>query len=398
MDFFSKLTRKIFLYGVGLLVTCIIAKPCTIGVASGKATSDGRPLLWKTRDYEVKPNIIYFTATDKYSFVSNITPAYGYYKSWYGLNEAGFAIVNSDIKDYPDGKNGPDNGEFIYKALKYCKTVRDFKNLLDSTNLTGRNTKAIFGVIDNVGGAAIFEVNPYKYWMFDANDSTVAPLGCIIRTNFTNSNGGIHGIERFRRSSEIINNLIKGDSLTVLNILKYEMRDMADSAGTPVTLPLIARTDKTPDYNLNCKYNICTPYSISATVIQGVKNNEPVFLTTMWAMLGNPFSSVAVPYWPVGSPPSVSGSGKGCPLFDISLKIKKLIFCYPNQKLVNINKTIKIRSQLLQIEDSVYNETNSKIMHWRSNYPVKEVLLSEENRSADYVYSKLKSLYLTFKN
>lgn len=54
---------------------------CTLGVANGNATADGRPMLWKTRDYEVKPNDIFYTKTEKYSFVSNITPEYG----WTGL-------------------------------------------------------------------------------------------------------------------------------------------------------------------------------------------------------------------------------------------------------------------------------------------------------------------------
>jgi hypothetical protein len=43
---------------------------CTMGVASGKATSDGRPLAWKTRDSQSKDQEAYFDTTKKYKFVA----------------------------------------------------------------------------------------------------------------------------------------------------------------------------------------------------------------------------------------------------------------------------------------------------------------------------------------
>ena len=33
---------------------------CTVGVASGRATPDGRPLLWKTRDGSAMNNEVYY--------------------------------------------------------------------------------------------------------------------------------------------------------------------------------------------------------------------------------------------------------------------------------------------------------------------------------------------------
>ena len=160
-----------------LLININTLHPCTLGVASGKATTDGRPLLWKVRDYEVKPNIIYYTDTDKYDFVSNITPEYGYDKSWFGVNNKGFAIANTYIIEFPDGVKGLKNGEFMHVALGTCATVREFIQLLDSTNISGRKTKAVFGVIDTTGDAYIFEVNANEYWVFDVNDTAIARNG-----------------------------------------------------------------------------------------------------------------------------------------------------------------------------------------------------------------------------
>ncbi len=381
------------LYTLLIVIYCINVQACTIGVAIGKATADGRSLLWKTRDYEVKNNIVFYTQTDKYSFISNITPEYGYSKSWSGVNEKGFAIVNTDIKEFPDGIRGPDNGDFINEALKYCASVQDFQNLLDSTNQTGRNTKAIFGVIDAKGGAAIFEVNAIKYWKFDANDKSVAPEGFIVKTNFTSSSSGTHGIERYKRSSDLIHDFYKGDSLTVKNILQYEMRDLADPSGKPIINHNSSENSDVSTGTINCSKNICTPYSISATVIQGILPNEPDDLTTMWTMLGNPFTSITVPYWPIGETPSVSVSGSGYSLYGISARLKKWVFNQTDKKIANIERILIVRHQLLQAEDSIYTATISILRDWQKDHPSKGIILDTEKRFAEYAYSKMLQTY-----
>ncbi len=85
---------------------------CTIGVASGKATADGRPLVWKTRDNSSAPNNeVYFNTYYKYNFVSVITA--GGTDSWMGVNEKGFAILNSVSSDLPGGSSGLGNGRLM---------------------------------------------------------------------------------------------------------------------------------------------------------------------------------------------------------------------------------------------------------------------------------------------
>jgi predicted alpha/beta superfamily hydrolase len=384
-------TKLIFI--LLLIISCITINPCTVGVAIGKATADGRPLLWKTRDYEVKNNIVFYTQTDKYNFISDITPEYGFSKSWFGVNNRGFAIINTYIDDFPDGKNGPENGEFMFEALESCATVKEFQNLLDKTNISGRTTKAVFGVIDTVGGAAIFEVNANKYWMYDANDKNIAPNGYIVKTNFTIANGGTAGIERYNRSCILINEFYKGDSLNVKSILKYQMRDMADSAGMPITL----NSGGASAGYFNFRKNICTPYSIAATVIQGVKQSEPAFLTTMWTMLGNPFTSIAIPYWPVGQSPYIAASNSDCSLFGISQHLKSLVFDQHDRNYANIARTKELRELLLQSEDSVYKAANDNLNRWRKSNPSYDEMLSIEKRFADYAYSKMLDIYTNWK-
>lgn len=74
-----------------------------------------------------------------------------------GVNEHGFAIINSAISDLPTNKQGIGNGALMKTVLGSCKTVVQFENYLKSTNKTGRATQANFAVMDTTGAAAIFE-------------------------------------------------------------------------------------------------------------------------------------------------------------------------------------------------------------------------------------------------
>lgn len=73
---------------------------CTIGVAAGSATSDGRTLLWKTRDGNASKynNEVIYHDSYKYKFITVIT-AGETTVAWMGVNEKGFAILDSDVYD-----------------------------------------------------------------------------------------------------------------------------------------------------------------------------------------------------------------------------------------------------------------------------------------------------------
>ncbi len=70
----------------------------------------------------------------------------------------------------PGDQKGVGNGGLMKRALETCKTVADFEALLEATNATGRSTTANYGVIDALGGAAMFETGPNTFSKFDAND------------------------------------------------------------------------------------------------------------------------------------------------------------------------------------------------------------------------------------
>ncbi len=89
--------------------------PCTVAVVSGKATPDGRPLMWKNRDTSGLDNkIIYFKGA-KYAFIGLIAARDKKAENvWAGINTEGFAIMNSASGDLSEGPGGKtNNGRFM---------------------------------------------------------------------------------------------------------------------------------------------------------------------------------------------------------------------------------------------------------------------------------------------
>ncbi len=371
---------------------------CTIGVAAGKATADGRPLIWKTRDYISSPdNEVKYNSSYNYKFIS-VNNAGGSY-AWMGVNEKGYAIVNSMSSDLPDSVNdgGPSNGEIMRNCLGNCATVADFEAYLISTNSSGRDSKCNFGVIDSTGAAAIFETSGYQYWKFDANDTNLTKSGYVIRTNFSVTGGGTYSIERFNRSTDLIGDFYSGDSLTHRSLLRHQMRDFSDSQSDPLTIPYAGTWYPTYRYGYIDNYlSICRSTSVSAMVVQGVlPQGEPGYLSTMWTILGQPATSIAVPYWPVGSAPTVADGSSQAVLCDRSREIRAYLYDWSGYD--NFIDTYKLLdgsggglwSITLPVEDLIMYNTDSLMSEWRTTFPSNSQMLAIETEYANLALSTL---------
>jgi hypothetical protein len=372
---------------------------CTIGVACGRVTSDGRPLLWKTRDGSSVNNEVCYISYHTYHFVSVITAGYTS-NSWMGVNEKGFAIINSSSTDLPAGTTGMGNGSLMAYALGNCATVAEFEQLLISTNSSGRTTQANFGVIDTTGAAAIFETGGNQYWKFDAADTIQAPDGYILRTNFAINGGGSGGIERYHRTVSLISDFFSGDSLNHQSILRYQMRDFSDKYSNPFTIPFDGQLSPSYPYGyIYANYSICRSSTISTAVIHGVKDDELAQFSTMWVILGQPAGGIAVPYWPVGPTPAASNGSSTAPLCDSAILIRGQLFDviqYPDY----IN-TYKLRGEngngiwkkIFAAEDSILIATYILLEDGRLNPDSDSLLLASESGYAAYALSQLINTY-----
>tara|TARA_R110002167_G_scaffold347786_1_gene558784 strand:+ start:3059 stop:4360 length:1302 start_codon:yes stop_codon:yes gene_type:complete len=284
------------------------AHACTTAVISGKATVDGRPLLWKNRDAPARHNEVALLTEGPLRAVA-VVNAGSRKSAWMGMNEAGFCIENSLSTDLrqPGKKTGPANGLLIKRALLTCHTVADFKRLLEETNQTGRRTVANFGVIDAQGGAALFETGPTSFTMFDANDPAVAPDGYIVRSNFATTArdfpanptpeqlGTIYSAERYSQACSRLD-LQKSKGISVEYLIRHLTRDLSHATGVPHP-GTVNNAAKPLPATIATKNTISRTTTVSAAVFQGVKPGEDPRLATMWTILGDPSFSLAVPTW-----------------------------------------------------------------------------------------------------
>lgn len=327
---------KNFLLLLGLLAGSLVpALACTSAVVSGKATPDGRPLLWKHRDTGFLKNHVEYVRGEKYDFIAvvNSEDFQQKHEAWIGTNSVGFALMNTqsynlmDMKD--DEERGEANGRVIYRALEVCATVDDFRHFLD-TIAKPSLIEANFGVIDAKGGAAMFEVGYYTYKMFDANDAAVAPDGYVVRTNFSVSGtcGIGAGVVRYQEAERVFGVLDDNGQITPQHIFNDASRSFhncvlgIDLKNPPFTDPdasgWFVDQDFIPRNSTSC-----------SVVVQGVKADEDAGLTTMWTVLGYPPTGVAVPLWVDENLPSMVSLDTSLgtsPLSYWSLRLQERVF------------------------------------------------------------------------
>ncbi|MBA2113561.1 carcinine hydrolase/isopenicillin-N N-acyltransferase family protein [Bremerella alba] len=348
---------------------------CTTAVISGKVTPDGRPLLWKNRDTRTSlHNEVALITKGKYQAVA-VVSAGKRSSVWMGVNEVGFCIENSLSKDLStkDDSSGPGNGTFMRMALERCKTVDDFRRLLEETNISGRSTVANFGVIDAHGGAALFETGPKTYKLFDANDPVTAPNGYIVRSNFSTtaqklkSNppaenlDGIYSGERYLRATCILNE-VGFDDISVQDVVRNCCRDMSDDSGNPYPGSVNGPKGELPE-SIATTNTISRTTTVSAVVFHGVKPGENPKLTTMWTMLGDPKFSIAVPVFPVGEVADPLTDDRGGEIGEIAITLRDWHKTSDGQG-IDTDRMTEIWKDLWRTEDALVTTVLEAKQRW----------------------------------
>jgi len=384
--------------------------PCTVAVISGKATRDGRSLMWKNRDTSVLDNKIVYFHGKKYSFIALVNALSEMQESaWAGINTQGFAIMNSASNDLVIVKDGmAHNGSFMKRALEECADVSDFEKLLISTN-NNRKVAANFGVIDAKGNACFFETSNSSFVKFDANDPRVAPQGYIIRTNYAFTspikNGG-GGYIRFERASRLFQTAAAEGRITVKFILQQVARDLVNQKLNSYPLSKQNFFDPSLAVYINTNDTINRNSSASVALFHGVSSPKDAYLSTMWVLLGQPVCTVAVPLWANAAavPPKLSGP-ETVPMNDFSRAIAS--YLYPDKRghmkqYLNISRLLNYRgngvlNRLFKIENQVFFETNEQLKKWENNKPGRQEIFEFEKKIANWVYKSLNESFSDIK-
>jgi hypothetical protein len=309
-----------------ILALAPAAPACTTGIISGKATRDGRPILWKNRDTPDLHNQIVRGEGGRFTYVGVANAGdHGGLQIWSGVNAAGFAIMNN-VSYNLDTKadDSTQEGTFMKLALQTCATVEEFQALLAGTDGGGRLVAANFGVIDAQGGAAYFETDERGFHRFDA---AAAPGGFLVRTNFSFSGrkGAGAGYLREARARELVGGLQASGRLTVENLLAEAARD----ASNPHIGSFPADTRKGFAYTGD---SINRNSTANAFMVQGVAPGESAGRSTAWVVLGQPVTGVAVPLWvEVGAVPAELDGRHGMPALHTAFDRVRL-YVYPDHE------------------------------------------------------------------
>ncbi|MBQ8673830.1 MAG: hypothetical protein IJ511_07270 [Bacteroides sp.] len=402
-----------------LFLLLFLSQPCqacTSAVVSGRATPDGRPLLWKNRDTDFLKNHIAYVKGERYDFIANVNSAtYPRLKeAWMGCNAAGFALMNTQSYNLMEMKEGEErgaaNGRVIHRALELCATVQEFCHFLDTLQKPSY-IEANFGVIDARGGAAILEVDYEGYTLYDANDPQTAPDGYLLRTNYSvcgrQDVGG--GYVRQMEAERQFPRLLKEEGITPHAIFNHLSRSFNNcKLGIDLRDPYF-NSSQSGGWFVDQDFIPRSSTSCSI-VVQGTKKGEPGRLTTMWTLLGYPPTGVAVPLWVREPLPGMVRMDEtlGCaPLSHLSLQLADVqVFCYKqgigtNRYLCWKNLYREDGSGLMQqamlLEDEILRLAQPFIRKWRKRGEIADDELEKlyhsvaERLTSSSIYAKMRS-------
>ena len=365
-----------------LLGSFIAGNACTTAVVSGKATKDGRPLLWKHRDTWTINNKIVQFFDGKYActgLVNSVDTAN--LSIWIGFNSEGFAIMNSASYNLNNDtiKQTGLEGRLMKEALQNCADIDEFEAFLKNLEKPVR-LEANFGVIDAKGGAAYFELGNFEYFKYDANDPAVAPDGYLIRTNysFAGMKGKGGGYIRYKTADSVFRKALAKDDLTFKTMLQGCSRSLThsllnvnlyDYADIPANTPkMVFFKDFIPRNGTS-----------ASCVVQGVKPGENPQLAVMWSIVGFPLTSVTIPVFLVreaGLPQVLQMNDRinDSPLCNYSLLLKEKIFDYDigadSKYYIDVNQLVNADhtgfvQQVIPFEDQIISKTEQYLGKWR---------------------------------
>lgn len=379
--------------GLLLMALAPAARPCTIAVISGRATADGRPLLWKNRDVAEQDNIVRFYAGRVHAYLG-LSNAGVADKIYAGLNSAGLAIVNAVSTDLA-GTGESENGIFIKRILEECATVDEVEALLAATNGAGRKTQANFGVIDARGRGAIFETGNRSSVRFDAD---AAPSGFLVRTNFALTgtipeNG--EGFIRFDRASAILGPAAAARAIDVRFLFDRAARDLVNEAFDPYPLPFGGSQSGHPAGYLRTDYSINRYKTASSVVVHGAAPGEDPLLATMWCLLGEPVCGVALPLWVrAGDVPYEFCGSYFSPLRE-AVKIREAE-CYTdpssdrylNTRILADGRGRGLAAFIGRLEALIFPAAETSLKSWRRSAPTAAAVRNAQNQLAFWAYRK----------
>ncbi len=381
-------TKKLLMMTLLALPFCMRALGCTVMIAAASATEDGRPMLFKNRDssnaYMVDMRI---DQQEGFRFIAQYALREDTWEGpWSGYNETGFCIANSLSYNYSGAEYASMNKEILDMALRHCATATEFEQLIDRLEKPV-DVRANYAVIDAQGNAAFYEVGPYGYTKYDANDPQTAPGGVLIRTNYSLA-GDLDrkvGEDRWKAAEIFVSEAMASQQFNWRYILQNLPRYLVHSNGTD----LYADAPATWDDERPTDFDGYIPRhsSTNAVLMQGVKAGESPLLTVMWSISGPPVSTVALPLMLTANnllPAKTVMADNRLWLCEKGQALKAIIFPYQENatKQIDLSKLYNreetgIMQRIVRIEGEIIDRGYSVIENARQSGTVSEESLAD---------------------
>jgi len=300
---------------------------CTSAIINSSASDLGVPMLWKNRDTGYLSNKIIFVNEDPYNYIGIVNAAETSGRFVYaGLNSTGFGIINTVAYNLPKKVDEMHDleGQIMAAALRTCRTVDDFEEFIRQNLGEALGSWANFGVIDAQGRAVVFEVHNNGYKKLD---TTQVPKKYYVNTNFSRSGveGKGAGYLRFEQATALFNE-IKAEKITHEYIFQNISRSFQHPLVKHPTHDELRKQPQDQPFWLNIRDCINRPSTSGVVIINGKKPGKKNSRATLWALLGEPVTSIAVPLWvEAGEVPKALYQGEAAPMCAEALRIKKII-------------------------------------------------------------------------
>jgi hypothetical protein len=346
-------------------------------------------MIWKNRDVSDPDQAVRYFTDGRYPYLAFIYAGQTDC-AWAGVNQTGFAIMNSNSFNLGDGaETGIGDGQTMKLALQTCATIADFRALLDSLNTVGRTTPCNIGVMDASGATAIFEAGAFTYfpWYTDSLAD-----GYIVRANFSLSadTAGQKSDNRYLRASQLVADGVARNELTGSWLLENVAKDLGQVDFDPYPLPFSGRVDTFPAGMLPATGTISRTTTRSVVVITGPRPGEPVDMSTMWTVLGEPSISLALPLW-VGaqSVPDGLEDRLTAELCDEAKRMKTYAYSDANHpSAINSYRVAEIDQFMSSTADEIYRETDDHLRQWGEQPPTQADFANAQQDLADIVQTE----------
>lgn len=282
---------------IAFLITESLYASCTIGVANGYSTWDGRAALWKVRDTGDARQQLVHVSGSPYDYIgirSQGGPVF------MGLNQTGVASGNS----YVETPGTSTTNSYIQTyILENYDSMTQIRNYIESKVNSGTcNATGCFPFIDANDNAVMFEINRSNWFIeydsMDPDREGQGLLGFVVRANeFHQKTDGTDDTTiggRYQSGNYNISGLAGIDELGCDTVIQgnngangFEFARY----GPGRTLATISNSS-----------------TRSVMIVHGVAAGEDPNLATMWVIMGQSNYGIAVPTWVMVSsiPPSLS--------------------------------------------------------------------------------------------